>query len=255
MKKSISVFLFLLLSLNLYSQDLTKINIEEYKLDSKITSTLTAKIQDTVPFQIYQENNLIYVLGWSKDGKLAFIENRGIDGRGGNDLHFTIQDMVEDVNVYYKKIKWYDNDNYGENPELAQTFEECIKNNSQDFTSQLKKYKIIFAPVKVEFLPAADKNGNKIDFKIINSKEYIGEFGLAHMDYEIIAIKNNKYKLLSKIENKLCDYVMPTAYIKSPYEDRIALVVANAEYVFEGREVFVKFYGCNLNTGFTNEIK
>ena len=41
-------------------------------------------------------------------------------------------------------------------------------------------------------------------------------------DDEIIAIKNNKYKLLSKIENKMCDYVMPTAFINSPYEDRIA---------------------------------
>ena len=61
--------------------------------------------------------------------------------------------------------------------------------------------------------------------------------------------------MLSKIENKKCEYVMPTAYIKSPYEDRIALIVADADYVFEGEEVFINFYGCNLNSGFTNEIK
>ena len=69
-------------------------NLEEYKLDSRITSTLVEKTKNSKTFNIYQENNLIYVLGWSKDGKLAFIENRGIDGRGGHDLHFTIQDMV-----------------------------------------------------------------------------------------------------------------------------------------------------------------
>ena len=148
MKKSIIIFLLILISLNLYSQDITKINLEEYKLDSRITSTLVEETKKSKTFNIYQENNLIYVLGWSKDGKLAFIENRGIDGRGGHDLHFTIQDMVEDVNVFYKRINWYDD--------------------------------------------------------------------------EIIAIKNNKYKLLSKIENKMCDYVMPTAFIKSPYEDKIA---------------------------------
>ena len=163
--------------------------------------------------------------------------------------------MIEDENVYYKKIKWYDDDNYGENPELKQTFEECIRNNSKEFNSELKKYKINLNPVKVEIFPVIDKNGTDIDFKIANTKEYIGEFSLPHMDYEIIAIKNNKYKLLSKIENKMCDYVIPTAYIKSPYEDRIALIVANAEYVFEGREVFINFYGCNLNSGFTNETK
>ena len=255
MKKSIFIFLLVLISFNLYSQDLTKINIKEYKLDSKITSILVEETKVTKPLNIYQENNFIYVLGWSKDGKLAFILDKRIDGRGGSDLYFTIQDMVKDVNVYYKKIKWYDNDNYGENPELAQTFEECIKNNSKEFNSELKKHKIILNPVKTEFLPAVDNKGTAIDFKIANSNEYIGEFSLLHMDYEIIAIKNNKYKLLSKIENKMCEYVMPTAYIKSPYEDRIALIVVNAEYVFEGREVFVNFYGCNLNSGFTNEIK
>lgn len=71
-----------------------EVEIEEYKLDSRITSTLVEETKNSKTFNIYQENNLIYVLGWSKDGKLAFIENRGIDGRGGHDLHFTIQDMV-----------------------------------------------------------------------------------------------------------------------------------------------------------------
>ena len=255
MKKSIFVFLLVLISFNLYSQDLTKINIEEYKLDSKITSILVEETKVTKPLNIYLENKYIYVLGWSRDGKLAFIENKYQDGRGGQDLYFTIQDMIEDINVYDKIIIWYDNDNYGDNPKPAQTFEECIRNNSKEFNTELQKHKIILNPVKVEFLPAVDKKGTVIDFKIINSKEYIGEFSLPHMDYEIIALKNNKYKLISKIENKMCDYVMPTAYIKSPYEDRIALIVANAEYVFEGREVFINFYGCNLNSGFTNEIK
>ena len=105
MKKSICIFLLVLISLNLYSQDITKINLEEYKLDARITSSLVEETKNSKSLNIYQENNLIYVLGWSKDGKLAFIENRGIDGRGGHDLHFTIQDMVEDKNVYYKKIK------------------------------------------------------------------------------------------------------------------------------------------------------
>ena len=78
---------------------------EEYKLDARITSSLVEETKNSKSLNIYQENNLIYVLGWSKDRKLAFIENRGIDGRGGHDLHFTIQDMVEDKNVYYKKMK------------------------------------------------------------------------------------------------------------------------------------------------------
>lgn len=250
MKKIIFVFLLVLFSMNLYSQDLKKNKIEEYKLNPVITSLFVEETKDDKNLNIYGQNNDIYVLGWSKDGKMAFINNKSVDGRGGHDLYFTIQDMVEDENVYYKEIRWYDNDDYGENPELAQTFEECIINNSQEFNKALKKNKIILKPVKTELLPAVDKNGNQINFKIINQKEYIGDFGLQHMDYEIIAIKNEKHKTVSKINNKLCCGVMPTAYIKSPYEDRIALIVANAEYVFEGEEVFANFYGCHLSSGF-----
>ena len=139
MKKRIYILLLLLISLNLYSQDIAKKNKKKFKLDSKITSTLVEKSKNTKTLNIYQENNLIYVLGWSKDGKLAFIENRGIDGRDEHDLHFTIQDMAEDINVFYKEIKWYDDDNYGENPELAQTFEECIRCNAKNFNNELKK--------------------------------------------------------------------------------------------------------------------
>ena len=43
---------------------------------------------------------------------------------------------------------------------------------------------------------------------------------------------------------------MQTGYLKSPYENRIALIVADAEFVYEGCEVFVNFYGCNVNSGF-----
>lgn len=255
MKKSIFIVLLTLITLNLYSQDLSKIDFEEYRLNSKITSGLVEKAKDDDAFQSYQENNCVYVLGWSEDGKLAFMENRTIDGRGGHDLHFTIQDMVEDKNAYHKIIKWYDDDNYGKKTESVQTLEDCIKNNVKKFNKELKKNKIILNPVKAEAFPMADKEGNFINCEIVNDKKYAGEYGLPHMDYEIIATKNNKYKVISKIENKMCDYVMPTAYIKSPYEERAALIVANAEYVYEGSEVFVKFYGCNLNMGFTNDKK
>ena len=34
------------------------------------------------------------------------------------------------------------------------------------------------------------------------------------------------------------------------YEERVALVVADSEYMFEGNEVFINFYGCNLSSGF-----
>jgi len=41
-------------------QDLTKINIKEYKLDSKITSILVEETKVTKPLDIYQENNFFH---------------------------------------------------------------------------------------------------------------------------------------------------------------------------------------------------
>lgn len=73
------------------------------------------------------------------------------------------------------------------------------------------------------------------------------------MDYDIVAIKNVSKKTIRKVQNKMCEYVMPTAYIQSPYENRIALIVADAEYVFEGEEIYVNFFGCNLKTGFSTK--
>ena len=109
MKKIILMLLFLGASINLFAQDLRKINIDDYKLDAKITSTLMNETKNMY-LHIYQENNEIYVLGWSKDGKIAYVERRLIDGRGGHDLLFTILDLVEDETVYTKTIKWYDDD-------------------------------------------------------------------------------------------------------------------------------------------------
>ena len=75
MKKIILMLLVLVASINLFAQDLRKINIDDYKLDAKITSILMNETKNMY-LHIYQENNEIYVLGWSKDEKIAYVERR-----------------------------------------------------------------------------------------------------------------------------------------------------------------------------------
>lgn len=250
MKKLIILIFVSLFSINVYSADVRILNIQDFKLDSKITSTLAEKTKKIEGLHIYQENNDIYVLGWSKDGKIAFIENRGIDGRGGHDFLFTIQDLVEDKICYHKKIECYDFDEFSEYYVLLLTLQECINNNAEELNEKLNEYSIIVKPSEVQFFPLFDKERNEIKFDVNVIKKGIGKYGLTHMTYEIFAIKNNKYKILGRKDDVICEYILPTGYIKSPYEDRIALIVADAEHVYEGAEVFIKFYGCNLNVGF-----
>ena len=97
MKKFIFTILSLLFIKNLYSQSINDINIEDYKLNSHITSFLVEEIKNNEEINIYQENNNIYVLGLSKDGKIAFINKKYVDGRGGTDLYFVIQDLIDNM--------------------------------------------------------------------------------------------------------------------------------------------------------------
>lgn len=247
--KILFIIIFHLFFTSGYSLDINKINIDEYKISPQSTSGLVGD-KEGKELNIYKENNDIYILGWSKDGKMAYIENRSIEGRGGHDFYFIILDLVEDSVIYKQKKKWYDDDNYGDTPEKALTFKQCIILFSNEINKQLNNFKIIVQPCKFQTLPVMDKKGNEVTFKIDILKKDIDKFNLMQMSYKIYVFKNNKSKLVASVENKRSEYVKTTGFIKSPYEDRIALVVANAEYVFEGDEVFVNFYGCNLSVGF-----
>ena len=248
--KRICIIVFFLCLANACCVSEKDTNINEYKLSSQCTSLL---VNDNESLNIYQENNDIYVLGWSKDGKMAYIENRSIEGRGGHYLYFTIIDLVEDKITHQLKKRWYDDDNYGESPEKALTFSQCIKTYSKDINMQLKNNNIIVKPCKFQTFPAIDSKGNEVTFNVKVLKKELGEFNLTYMTYEIYAEKNNQSKRISSINNKKSEFVKPTGFIKSPYEDRVALVVADAEYVFEGNEVFINFYGCNLSSGFSGK--
>lgn len=247
MKKLFILLLSLLITSQAFSQDIRKINLKDYLLSSKSTSIFYEDKEAEFIAPCYRE---IYILGWSKDGKFAFMENRGIDGRGGCDLIFTILDLVKDSVEYTKVIKWYDDDEYGDNPKKALTLEQCIAVNADTFNKELEKAKIILKPAQMQLLPATDNKGNKIDFKIDVIKKEIGEYNLDYMTYEIKAVKGNASKTVNLVKQMECTHAKVTGYIKSPYEDRVAVIVATSQFVWEGYEVFLDFYGCNLKVGF-----
>lgn len=251
MKKYFISLLCFLLFMNLCALDINQEEISRYKLDSACTSIL-AKDSKASKLNIYQQNNEIYFLGWSKDGKIAYIENRAIEGRGGHDLYFFVLDLVEDNIVFQKKVRMYDDDSeYSQ--EKALTFKQCITANSDEINAALIKNEIILTPCQFQQLPAKDKNEKTVDFEIKILKKETGDFNLTYMSYNIIASKENQIKTVNSINDKNCEFVKATGYIKSPYENRIALIVADAEFVSEGDEVFISFYGCNLATGFKNK--
>ena len=51
-------------------------------------------------------------------------------------------------------------------------------------------------------------------------------------------------------KNRICNKVIPVGYVKSPYENRAAVIVIYSVYVFEDSEMFTLIYGCSLDYGF-----
>lgn len=220
MKKVFLYILISILSLNMYSQNLRNINIDDYKLDSRITSKLVDKTKKNRKINIYQQNNEIYFLGWSKDSKIAFIENRAIDGRGGHDFLFVIQDLANEKVCFSKKISGYDLDDSLDSKNITCTFKKCLSDNSKELNNKLNEYEIVLKPCEVIFSPLFDSNKKEIKFDINKTKKDEAQF------------------------------VLQTGYIKSPYEERFALIVAKVLFVYEGHEVFVDFYGYSSDESF-----
>lgn len=85
----------------------------------------------------------------------------------------------------------------------------------------------------------------------VNIKE-IKESNFAHrkISYNIEIIKGNKTKILNSEIYNTCNKVAAIGYVKSPYENKIAVIVIYSRYVFEDSEMFISLYGCSLDTGF-----
>lgn len=248
------IFLAILLSFffitNVFSQSVKNINLKEYELSDKNEEVFLAECEthgenyfDGVNI-VYGKSVEVYILGWSKDGKLAVLENREVDGRGGYDLYFTIFDTVEDEKVYFHNFEFYDEN---ENCTVAQ----CVQNNYKQIDDVLKKYGIIFQKTASQSLPAKI-NGDEFTFNVKVIKNEPSEYGIGFtLSYDIEAIKNNKSKkTITEVRDKFCNKVVVTGYLKNPYENRIAVIVLSSKYVFEGSELELAFYGCNLAKGF-----
>lgn len=250
MKKFISyIFLFSVLVSGAFSQSIKDLNLKEYELSHQNEKLFLneCSLDDNKYYNdgvnmLYLTDVEIYILGWSEDGKLAFLENRGIDGRGGNDLYFTILDLVNDKPAFSHNYYYYDEtDNC--------TLEQFIKNNYKEIDKNLKKYGIKIQKTSYQPLPLK-LNGSTYNFDITVKESGPGQYGFNEMIFFVDGTKNNTQKKRITTSAGLCNKALVTGYLKSPYENRIALIVAHSRYIFEGSEIFLNFYGCNLDKGF-----
>jgi len=175
-----------------------------------------------------------YPLGWSKDGKLAFCIKQFYDGRGETQIRFIIQDTITDK-IIYQLDDWN-----------CSTISVFVSNYSQDIDEKIYENKINL--IKQDLISAKEKTDISYKVQALNITD--SEYGFKQLDYMIQAKKGSKSKTLMTKKEVLANSVFVCGSLKSPFEDRLAVIIAEVDYGFEGCDIQYHITGCHTTVGF-----
>ena len=187
-------------------------------------------------------------VGWSHDGKLAWIEVVHIEGRGGEDVKYVIFDAVEDVIVW----SLLDNSSW-EEAEQESVVEVSWKRMRSEFSEHLVAHDIEHHEgMEIRPFPMSTSG------ETYRSEVQIGEEAEpAFYDFVgwysvTVSRDGHGNKRITFVEEVTALGVWVLGYIQSPFESRIAVVVAKEIAGWEGppNRIDLVMYGCNLLVGF-----
>jgi hypothetical protein len=198
---------------------------------------------------------VIYPIGWSEDGKFAYLIEGAYEAVNNYSLQLFIQDMKTDKIIAEKLWKASDQPGWSESKDYD--FGMAWKSQSSVFSKLLEENQIRsgdgirFYPLPYQFdgQRYQFKNGDKMVPSDYTGDEVVGE-------HELLAIAPGLgQKSLGKQTFGKYDMVQQThalGLFKSPFEDRVA-VLDGAEYRgYEGPPNVLRFklMGCKLKDGF-----
>ena len=216
------------------------------------------KYLDFNPSYILYTWSSIKIWGWSRDSKIAYSDEREIDGRGGIITTVAILDLINDVILWENSIDTYDYDeDYEESKENIE-YKEAYNNFIINFRNKCEQTGIEF--VQTDFLKLPIRHNNQTVNIIVETSEksaddFDDEWGLELWGkiggYKIIANNQGKTKIIHEntFEYAIMDVVV-CGYFISPFEDRALVVIGECVRTFEGYEILYTFIGCHLSNGF-----
>lgn len=180
-----------------------------------------------------------YPIGWSPDGKFAFITGHQRCDNDGNYFRFSIQDMVSDKTLVSEEY-------YG----TESTIQPVWSKLKTKITQKLIANKIMQTSVQLNALPYFQM-GNSYDFHLYSREST--ESDIPSIGASTIHLKING-DLKKKIYGKNYGYAGPVqskviGCIRSPFENRVIAVLANEYPCFENQdgEVSLCLIGCFLD--------
>lgn len=187
--------------------------------------------------------------GWSKDGKIAYSMERAIEGRGGAQIEYIVQDMVSD------EVLW----NYPDDSDSWDSYDESVdgsyaeysyKHAADDLEAALEGYEIIRSTPEYRNFPIkASGRSYSVSVKVEKERKPSLEDAIASYSVQI-ARDDGKSKTVTKSSEVKAVAVYVCGFFASPYQARVAIITAEERFVFEGTEIFYAISGCNLKVGF-----
>jgi hypothetical protein len=251
----ISLMFFVFLN-NIYAQDISAIQQKGKIIYAADINEIDSRIIRNAEDLRYDEN----IIGWSPNGYVAF-KNRGSFGyysfnygpNGLSIIKVVIFNAIEDIMLEEFEIK------YNENT----ITEEYKRDSLNKFNTLLQKYNI---NRRMEIF----ENGlpwtmaPQFPFRIGNRSydcwleatiENYGDYGEAVINWKLVVNNGTNNNTVATGKNAATGYGPGVSqilgYYKSPYEDRIIIVVRHFQRSFEGDIYqYIEYYGCHLGVGF-----
>jgi hypothetical protein len=177
------------------------------------------------------------ILGWSRDGKILVFYHYG---NVGSD--YKIIDLVND------KIIFNSNNYY-----MDQSNSSAVRDN---ILNEARRYNIESVSGEYGIFPYS--TGNGVEYNISIEETPIEYDHMRITAYIYIGSFPNRKKLINNIAelyfwNDSYRRKLAFWYVKSPFENRIAVIAVVPEWisgVYDVTNYTIDFFGCNLNVGF-----
>ncbi len=190
-------------------------------------------------------NPNFYLIGFSKEGRVAYVYWYNDDGKGGVVSDFIIQSLATDKIIFEKALEIPDYYSYGDD-----FLVEAFKIYQQDLDKALNASKIEIVDWEFHTLPISSKE-NKINFSIKSTSSEADTFFGQVMNYTITAEKEGKgKKVIASVKNATIIDVFLCGYVLNPLEERAMLIYAEIGPAFENTRLYYKVSGCDLDYGF-----
>lgn len=190
----------------------------------------------------------IYPIGWSEDGDFAYVSLPPDEACGCLFFDVIIQNMVTDQILWHLK---YNDEGEGDNLQSAwwKHKNDIIKNLKENKIIPKNRIKLLNFPYTM--------NNTTFDKKYDIEYTVDADFGFDVVKQQKLTVIADDTKSKTIFNYTEDDYSMllhseVLGFLKSPFEERIAIIMLNKQRGYEGppHTVHLKFSGCSLTDGF-----